>query len=105
MSRLSSLRSRLLLLVCLSLLPALILVTVNGLEARNAAAEHARRDAQQMAYLIGRQEQYVIESTRSLLETIRLFRDTLLSSPEECSAFLSQTAQDNPVNPLRLHWS
>src|SRR5438093_1055558 len=67
---LSSVRSRLIVLILLVVLPAFALVTYRGLEARRDAATNAREASLRTARLAaGRQEQ-LIESAHQLLFSI-----------------------------------
>ena len=63
----SSLRSRLLLLVLLALLPALVLILITAWEQRQLAAVDAQESALRLARVAASNQERLIEGARSLL--------------------------------------
>ncbi|MBI2525540.1 MAG: diguanylate cyclase [Candidatus Rokubacteria bacterium] len=85
-SALSSLRSRLLLLVLLAFLPALALILVTAWEQRQLAAAGAEEDVLRLARLAAAEPERVIEGARSLLTGLAQLPDVQAPAAQACSA-------------------
>jgi signal transduction histidine kinase len=66
----SNLRSRLLMLVFLAVVPAAALIIYTGLEARHDATNQARTDNQTIAELAATQQEQLLEGSRQVLVTL-----------------------------------
>src|SRR5690554_3054786 len=89
-SYLQSLRSRLILLVLLSALPALGLIMYTGLEERRAVADRAQEEALRVALLAKSNQMALIEGARQLITALTQLPEIQDSDPQMCSAFLSE---------------
>jgi signal transduction histidine kinase/HAMP domain-containing protein len=87
----SSLRARLLLLLCLALLPAYGFILFSALESRQQAADHARENARWLIRLLGQEQRDLVESARQLL--LSLAQLPIVRRPE-WSALCSRTFAD-----------
>ena len=93
---LSSLRSRLLLLVLLALVPALALILVTAWEHRQLAATEAEEEALRLARLAASNQERVIEGARSLLIGLGQLPDVQAHAAQTCSAQLAATHRRFP---------
>ena len=93
---LNSLRSRLLLLVLISALPALILTLYTGLDQRRQAADTAKQDALRLARLAASNQAFLIESSRQLTAILSNLPQISSGQPAECSAFLVNLKANYP---------
>ncbi len=86
----SSLRSRLLLLVLLAVVPALLLAFYTHNEESQLIRARAYDEAQRFVQLASLDQQRVIEGTRQLLIVLAQVPEVRDGSPEQCSAFLHE---------------
>jgi PAS domain S-box-containing protein len=87
---LSSLRSRLLLLVLLAVIPALGLTLYTASEDRQREANHIREDALRLAQIVSVEEEQLIRGTRQLLVTLAELPQVVREGdPAMCSAFFA----------------
>lgn len=86
---LATLRSRIILLVLLAVIPALALIIFTDLRVRQANLEQVHEDTLRVAQLASQQHQLLIEGTRQLLlglaQILQLHRD----DPAACVTILS----------------
>jgi signal transduction histidine kinase/HAMP domain-containing protein len=87
----SSLRARLLLLLCLALLPTYGFILFSVLESRQQAADHARENARWLIRLLAQEQRDLVESARQLL--LSLAQLPIVRRPE-WSALCSRTFAD-----------
>jgi PAS domain S-box-containing protein len=87
---LTSLRSRLLLLVLLTLLPALILILYTNAEQRQSAVLDAQADAVRLVRLVAANEAQLTEVTRQLLLLLAQLPEVRARDPAICSARLAE---------------
>lgn len=87
--RFGGLRSRLLLLVALAVLPVFVLIVTTNLEARLAAAEKVRADMQRMIRLTVGQQQQFIEGARQLLAALSHLPSVQRQDGAACSALFA----------------
>lgn len=83
-----SVRSTLVLLILLAIIPALGLTLGAGVQARQLALDDAREDALRLARLVASREERVIEGTRHLLVALSLVPEIRGASGDMCSAIL-----------------
>jgi diguanylate cyclase (GGDEF)-like protein len=93
----SSLRSRLLLLVLLALLPALALILVTAWEQRQLAASDAQESALRVARVAASNQERLIEGARSLLIGIAQAPAVQPGNSRACSALLGDVRKRFPV--------
>ena len=91
----NSLRTRLLLLVALSLGPAVLLAAYNGFNERQRAVDSARTALQQITDLAAINEAQFINSARQLLLDLSDAPD-LLGEHRDCNLLMRKTLQRNP---------
>ena len=92
----SSLRARLLILVCLAVIPALGLILYTAAEQRRVAAEEAQADAQWVAQLIASDQERLIAETRQLLLTLAHLPAVQSDDFSACSALFAKLLQQYP---------
>lgn len=85
----SKLRVRLLLLVLLSILPALLLVLFNAFEQRRTAQEDARDNALRLARLAAAAQKQHIEASRQLLVTLSQLPEVRRTNALQCEALFN----------------
>lgn len=85
---LSNLRSRIVLLVLLALLPALGLILYANLSTRRANTAEVHQETLRVAQIASRQQQLLIEGTGQLLAGLAQIPQLHNSSPADCAAFL-----------------
>lgn len=83
-----SVRSILVLLILLAIIPALGLTLGAGIQARKMALDDARADALRLARLVAAREERVIEGTRQLLVALSLVSEIRGGSGDLCRAIL-----------------
>ena len=93
----SSLRSRLLLLVLLALLPAFVLILVTAWEQRQLAATDAQENALRIARAAASNQERLIEGARSLLIGISQVPAMPPGSPRGCGTLLPDLRRRFPV--------
>ncbi|RPI33752.1 MAG: hypothetical protein EHM70_05020, partial [Chloroflexota bacterium] len=93
---LSSLRSRLMLLVLLSALPALGLTLYTGFEQRRIAAESVKESALRLTRLAATNQAALAEGARQMLISMAFLPQLRDSSSSECSAFLAELHKSYP---------
>jgi PAS domain S-box-containing protein len=86
---LSSLRSRLLLLVLLAIIPALGLTLYTASEDRQREANHIKEDALRLAQIVSVEEEQLIRGTRQLLVTLAELPQVRDGDSTLCSAFFA----------------
>ncbi|OGL19952.1 MAG: hypothetical protein A3K12_02675 [Candidatus Rokubacteria bacterium RIFCSPLOWO2_12_FULL_71_19] len=94
---LSSLRSRLLLLVLLALVPALALILVTAWEQRQLAAAEAEESALRLARLAASDQERLIEGARALLIGLAQLPDVQAPAAGACSAQAAAIHRRFPV--------
>jgi signal transduction histidine kinase len=92
----SSLRARLLVLVCLAVIPALGLILYTAAEQRQLAAEDAQADAQYVAQLIAADQERLIAETRQLLLTLAHLPAIQTDDFSACSALFAKLLEQYP---------
>ena len=93
----SSLRSRLLLLVLLALLPALALILVTAWEQRQLAAIEAQESALRVARVAASNQERLIEGARSLLIGVSQALAVHPGNARVCSALFSDLRKRFPI--------
>src|SRR4030095_11100788 len=93
----SSLRSRLLLLVLLALLPALALILVTAWEQRQLAATAAKESALRVARVAASNLERLIEGARSLLIGIAQAPAVQPGNPRACGALFGDLRRRFPI--------
>ena len=97
MSRLfSSLRFQLIVIVMLSVLPAIALILYSGFEERKNAALQAQENRRKLVELASTHQARVIDEACSLLATLSASRLSHIADTEECSAYLLSVLTRNP---------
>lgn len=94
--RLSGLRTRLLLLVLLAVVPALALVLYAALEERRDEAAHAAEETRRLAGLVGAGLARTLETTGQLLLTLGQLRELEGDDPTQCRAVLTRVLGLHP---------
>src|SRR3989304_4761393 len=92
----SRLPARLLILVCLAVIPALGLILYTAAEQRRVAAEEAQADAQWVAQLIASDQERLIAETRQLLLTLAHLPAVQSDDFSACSALFAKLLQQYP---------
>ena len=93
---LSSLRSRLLLLVLLALVPALGLMLYTASEQRRLAAVAVQDSALRLARLASLDQERLIDATRQLLGTLAQIPEVRGGDPRTCSTLLGDVLTQSP---------
>lgn len=96
MTRLLTLRPRLLLLVLLAILPALVLVVYTGVEERLLARELARDQAQHLRHAVIRRQDDEILGTRQVLATLSRVGDVREERSAACTPLFARMLQQYP---------
>jgi signal transduction histidine kinase/CheY-like chemotaxis protein len=94
-----SLRTRVLAVILLAILPAGLLVVLSARDARNRATEDAERQTQQLAIIVTDQQRRIVDQTRQLLSvlaTLPQVRDGSLTAPA-CQELLAGVRRQNPL--------
>jgi signal transduction histidine kinase len=86
----SSLRARLLILVCLAVIPALGLILFTAADQRQVASEKAQADAQWLVQLIAADQERLIAETRQLLLTLAYLPAIQSQDPSACNALFAR---------------
>jgi signal transduction histidine kinase len=86
----SSLRARLLILVCLAVIPALGLILFTAADQRRVASEKAQTDAQWLVQLIAADQERLIAETRQLLLTLAYLPAIQSQDPSACNALFAK---------------
>jgi diguanylate cyclase (GGDEF)-like protein len=94
---LSSLRSGLLLLVLLAMLPALALILSTALEQRRQALSDTEADALRLARVAASDHERLIEGARSLLVGLAQLSDVQMHNSRACSALFSEVQRQFPL--------
>lgn len=94
---LPSLRARLLLLVLLTLLPALLLILYTGVEQRRLAAAAAQGDAMHVVQLAAGTHKELFAETQRLVQLLAQLPAVREGSAASCSAFLTHLFKQDPV--------
>ena len=81
---LASLRTRLVLLVLLAVLPSLVLVIYNAIEQRRLGVETAREDTLRMVRMAAEHQDEIIEGARQLLVTLAQLNEVRNQEKEAC---------------------
>ena len=92
----ASLRTRLLLLVLLAILPALGLILYTGLEQRRLAAADVRREALRLTQLAASKHEELIGDARQLLLTLARLPEVRGGNPAACSSLLADLLEQDP---------
>lgn len=92
----NSLRSRLLLLVLISALPALALMLYSGVEQRSLATSVVQEDNLRVARLAASNNEALIEGARQLLISLASNSQITRKNPAECNSFLAALWQKFP---------
>jgi diguanylate cyclase (GGDEF)-like protein len=87
----STLRSRLLLLLLLALVPALVLILITAWEQRDMAALDAQDHALRVARLAAQAHERLVGDAAALLLGLARTPEVLAPSPQACSALFAQT--------------
>ncbi|MBI3915326.1 MAG: HAMP domain-containing protein, partial [Chloroflexi bacterium] len=93
----SSLRSRLMLIGILALLPALALVFYNSAQLRAHAAANAKADTLRLAHLAASNQDALIEGARQLLIALAQTPQVRDGNASECSRFLASIGARFPI--------
>jgi PAS domain S-box-containing protein len=91
-----SVRSILVLLILLAIIPALGLTLGAGIQARRAALDDARENALRLARLVASREERAIDATRHLLVALSLVPEIRVPSSNICSVILSAVLASYP---------
>jgi hypothetical protein len=92
----ASLRSRLLLLVSLAVIPTLGLTLYTYVELRNLMVADAQRQALQIARIAARDQEDTIKDTHQLLFALAQLPELHSADPVACSEFLSRLLSQYP---------
>jgi diguanylate cyclase (GGDEF)-like protein/PAS domain S-box-containing protein len=92
-----SLRGRLLLLVLVSVLPAIGIVIYTGLERRQHEVDQAQHDALRMVQSLGYDHERTVETTHRLLMTLAKLPDVQNRNVSGCNRLLASLLAENPV--------
>jgi PAS domain S-box-containing protein len=95
--RIQGLRTRLLLLVLLAVVPSLTLLTCLGLERRGRAIADARTDALRLSRLAAANEARVIDASRQVVMTLAHLPQVERLDVPECSALFAGLLRQNQV--------
>lgn len=93
----SGLRTRLLLLVLLALLPVVGLTLYTALSERAAAAGRAERTALRLARVVAVNQEQLIEEASQLLTTLAQTPDVRADNVALCNAYLAEVLQRSPA--------
>jgi HAMP domain-containing protein len=91
-----SLRTRLLLLVAIAVLPALAMIVYAGVENRRLAARAAQERALHLANLAALQQNQIVEATRQLLAGLAQLPAVRGLAPGPCSALMAEVQKQFP---------
>lgn len=92
-----SLRTRLLLLVLLAVVPSLGMALFAGLEQRRSNAIQAQKHALEVAQSIAADQEGLIEGTQLFLETLAQIPEVRDGDPATCSALLADLLPHHPL--------
>jgi PAS domain S-box-containing protein len=93
---LESLRSRLLLLVVLAVVPIFVVTLITHVELRRVAADGAEREILRLARMAANDQRDSIRDTHQLLYTLSLLPNAQNPEPETCRPLLSEILGRNP---------
>jgi len=93
--KLNSLRSRLMLVVALAIMPSVLMSLYTGWSGRQHAISIAQENLQRLANLAAVNEAESLSSTRQLLAGLANIPE-LMGTPEQCSELLAATLKRNP---------
>jgi PAS domain S-box-containing protein len=93
----ASIRTHLLLLVLISLLPALGIVVYSGLDRRYRDIEEAKANALRVAQSLAYDHERTVEGTRLLLMTLAKLPDVQNRSVQACNRLFAQLLRENPL--------
>ena len=96
MTRLSSLRVRLMSLVLLALAPMLVLVMAAGWEMRKAEGRRAQEQALQLVRLIAREQEQLINESRHFLVTLAQLPALQARDAAACNRFMANAQKQYP---------
>lgn len=94
---LTSLRSRLLFLVFLTLLPGLGLTLYHTGKQRQSAANAAQEEALNLVRIIAREQHVLIEGAHQLLSVLARLPDSHYADPVACGNLFSDLVEENPI--------
>ena len=92
-----SLRTRLILMALLAVLPAMVLVMFNAYEQRKIGLETARQDALRVARMASFRHDQLIEDGRQLLKTLSELHDVRHRHATPCHIIFTNLLRFNPV--------
>jgi hypothetical protein len=93
---LSSLHTRLLLLILVAILPAMGLIFWNALEQRKHFALRAQEDAHRLSKILSRDHEEFIESTRQLLALLAQLPQVLSHDLPSCNLLFANLLKQHP---------
>ena len=96
-----AIRTRLLLIVVLAVLPSIILTVVNSSEARRTAVKNVRDDLQNLTLILTEEEKNVFEDENRFLASLSSFPEIRSGDATACSQRLAAILEANP-NHLNL---
>jgi PAS domain S-box-containing protein len=103
----SSLRSRLILLVILAVIPALAQMIFSSIERKRDAARNVQRDAQRLARLVSASHERLTEGSRQLLMALSRLPEVRRADTEACNALFAELLQQFPpyanIGGIRLN--
>ncbi|MBI4564478.1 MAG: response regulator [Planctomycetes bacterium] len=88
-ANLSSLRTRLILLVLIAVIPAFLWILISAAGVRREEIRDAERRAMRVAVLAAEEHQICVEGARQLLQTIARTNVVRRGDPDACAAFLA----------------
>ncbi len=92
----ASLRVRMLLLVLLAVVPALVLILYDGLQARRLEGERAQEQAQQLVLRLSHDQEQSVAETRQLLVTLAQLPAVRELDGPACSPLLADIRRQHP---------
>ena len=92
-----SLKIQLVLLVIISIIPALGIILYSGVEQRRIKVEEIQRSAFSVMQAIANRQQLLTESTRQILTTLSRIPEVQNLDRQACNALFKDLLQENPV--------
>jgi PAS domain S-box-containing protein len=92
-----SIRTQLLLLVLISVLPALGIVLYSGLTIQNKDIQRAENDAMRVVHTLAYDHERIVESTRQLLIALARFPDVQNQDAKACNRLFAELLKENPI--------
>ena len=92
----NNLRSRLVWLVLIAMLPALGLILYTAFDHRRQAAAHVKAEAMRLVRLASSHEKHLISSTRQLLASLAELEEVRELDPVQCSPLLAKVLRQYP---------